>query len=65
VLVHAGKNNYFTESYTREDFSSCADAGYTQNEKPEFRIWHACHISGCIFAAKTPILNSGIEFKAA
>ena len=49
MLVHAGKNNYFTESYTREDFSSCADAGYTQNEKPEFRLWHACHLSGYFF----------------
>lgn len=49
VLVHAGKNNYFTESYTREDFSSCADAGYTQNEKPEFRLRQACHISGYFF----------------
>ena len=49
MLVHAGKNNYFTESYTREDFSSCADAGYAQNEKPEFRLWHACHLSGYFF----------------
>lgn len=44
------KQLYLTESYTREDFFSCVDAGYTQNEKPEFRLWHACHIiSGYFF----------------